>query len=110
MAQLIGLDPGRKRFLACGCCRTRWQYNRTQCPFCEINVNQLAVIAVAGESGLRIDHCESCKGYLKTFVGQDDEALFLSDWSSLHLDFLAADRGLKRLAASLYELEALAPA
>src|SRR5262249_61439033 len=29
MAQLIGVDPGRKRFLACGCCGTRWRYRRT---------------------------------------------------------------------------------
>jgi hypothetical protein len=29
----------------------------------------------------------------------------LSDWSSLHLDLIAHDRGLKRLAASLYEFE-----
>lgn len=32
-------------------------------------------------------------------------SLLLSDWSSLHLDVLAVDRGLKRLAASLYEFE-----
>jgi hypothetical protein len=29
----------------------------------------------------------------------------LSDWSSLHIDLIAHDRGLKRLAASLYEFE-----
>jgi hypothetical protein len=33
--------------------------------------------------------------------------VLLSDWSSLHLDLLAHDRGLQRLAASLYELEPL---
>ena len=58
-----------------------------------------------GERGLRIDHCESCGGYLKTYDGQGNESLLLSDWSSLHLDLIAHDRGLKRLAASLYEFE-----
>ena len=58
-----------------------------------------------GEGGLRIDHCESCGGYLKTYDGQGNETLLLSDWSSLHLDLIAHDRGLKRLAASLYEFE-----
>jgi FdhE protein len=105
MAQLLGTDPGRKRFLSCGCCRTRWQYGRTRCPFCEQDSHRLGVVAVAKEGGLRIDYCESCRGYLKTLEGQADEELLLSDWSSLHLDLVAHDRGLKRLAVSLYDLE-----
>ena len=105
MAQLTGGDPGRKRLLACGACGTRWQFVRTSCPFCDTDAQRLASLAIEGEPALRIDHCESCGGYLKTCVGQKDEALLLADWSSLHLDLLAHDRGLKRLAASLYELE-----
>jgi len=106
MAQLVGVDPGRKRLLACGCCGTRWQYRRTACPFCETDSQRLASVTIEGEPGLRIDHCESCGGYLKTYNGEGDETLWLSDWSSLHLDLIAHDRGLKRLAASLYEFEA----
>jgi FdhE protein len=105
MAQLVGVDPGRMRLLSCGCCGTRWQFKRTGCPFCETDSQRLASVAIEGEPGLRIDHCESCHGYLKTYDGQGDEALWLSDWSSLHLDLIAHDRGLKRLAASLYEFE-----
>jgi len=107
MAQLVGADPGRMRFLVCGCCGTRWQYSRTGCPFCESDAHRLASLAVEGEAGLRIDSCELCKGYLKTYDGGGDEAVLLADWTSLHLDVLALDRGLKRLAASLYDLEAL---
>jgi len=105
MAQLTGADPGRKRLLSCGCCGTRWQFKRTGCPFCETDSQRLASVTIEGEGGLRIDHCESCRGYLKTYDGQGQEALLLSDWSSLHLDLLAHDRGLKRLAGSLYEFE-----
>ena len=104
MAQLVGADPGRRRLLSCGRCGTRWQYKRTGCPFCEVDSQRLAAVAVEGEAGLRIDYCVSCSGYLKTYDGQGDEALLLSDWSSLHLDLIAHDRGLKRLAASLYDL------
>ena len=75
------------------------------CPFCETDSQRLASVTIEGEPGLRIDHCESCGGYLKTYDGQGDETLLLSDWSSLHLDLIAHDRGLKRLAASLYEFE-----
>ena len=105
MAQLVGADSGRVRLLSCGRCGTRWQFKRTGCPFCETDSQRLASVAIEGESGLRIDHCEFCGGYLKTYDGQGNETLLLSDWSSLHLDLIAHERGLKRLAASLYEFE-----
>jgi FdhE protein len=105
MAQLVGNDPGRLRLLACGCCHTRWRYRRTGCPFCENqDDHRLVVLAVEGEGGLRIDYCEACGGYLKTYNGEGSEDLLLRDWTSLHLDVVARDRGLKRLAASLYSL------
>ena len=105
MGQLVGIDPGRLRLLSCGCCGTRWRYRRTGCPFCQTeDDHRLAVIAVDGEGGLRIDYCESCGGYLKTYNGEGNETLLLADWTSLHLDIVACDRGLKRLAGSLYQL------
>jgi FdhE protein len=105
MAQLAGADPGRKRLLCCGGCRTRWQFKRTGCPFCASESAKLTSLTIASERGLRIDFCESCRGYLKTYDGEGDEALWLADWTSLHLDLLAQDRGLKKLASSLYEFE-----
>ena len=105
MGQLVGKDPGRLRMLSCGACRTQWQFRRTGCPFCDVqDKHRLSVVAVDGERGLRIDYCEACRGYLKTYDGQGSEDVLLADWTSLHLDVLAADRGLKRLAASLYDL------
>ncbi len=105
MAQLVSEELARQRLLSCGCCGTRWQFTRTRCPFCETDSQRLETMIVEGESGLRIDHCASCGGYIKTYDGLGNESLLLSDWSSLHLDLLASDRGLKRLAASLYEFE-----
>ncbi len=103
MGQLVGHDPGRLRLMACGCCRTRWRYRRTGCPFCENqNDHRLSVIALEGEPGLRIDYCEACAGYLKTATGEGSDEVLLADWTSLHLDLLARDRGLKRMAGSLY--------
>jgi len=104
MAQLVGTDPGRLRLLSCGCCGTRWRYRRTGCPYCETHDDdRLAVVTVEGQGGLRIDYCASCSGYLKTYEGEGSERLLLADWTSLHLDILARDRGLKRAAGSLYE-------
>ena len=105
MGQLVGKDPGRLRLLSCGCCGSRWRYRRTGCPFCErTDDHRLAVVGVEGESGLRIDYCDRCQGYLKTYDGEGSEPVLLADWTSLHLDVLARDRGLKRMAASLYEI------
>jgi FdhE protein len=105
MAQLVGTEPGRLRFLSCGCCRSRWRYRRTGCPFCQSeDDHRLAVVAVEGESGLRIDYCEGCRGYVKTYEGQGSESVLLADWTSLHLDVIARDRGLVRCAGSLYQL------
>jgi FdhE protein len=105
MAQLVGTDPGRLRFFSCGCCRSRWRYRRTGCPFCQSeDDHRLAVVAVEGEAGLRIDYCEACSGYVKTYEGQGSESVLLADWTSLHLDIIARDRGLNRCAGSLYQL------
>lgn len=105
MAQLAGRAEGRLRLLSCGGCGTRWRYRRTGCPFCEpVDDHRLAVLAVHGEGGLRIDYCDRCQGYLKTYDGQGSEDVLLADWTSLHLDVIARDRGLERRAASLYEV------
>jgi FdhE protein len=104
MAHLVGVDPGRRRYLSCGRCATEWRYGRTACPFCETASHRLASVGVDGEGGLRVDYCESCRGYLKTYSGQGDEAVLLADWTSLHLDLVATNRGLKRMATSLYDL------
>ena len=105
MAQLAGNDPGRLRLLSCGCCGTQWRFQRTGCPFCNNKDDRrLAVLSIEGEGGLRLDYCENCDGYLKTYSGIGNETLMMADWTSLHLDILASDRGLRRLATSLYEL------
>ena len=61
--------------------------------FCSCGCGMIAVVR-GGKllTGLRIDHCESCRGYLKTYDGQGNETLWLADWSSLHLDLIAHDR------------------
>ena len=109
MAQIAGAEPARHRLLSCGCCGTRWRYRRTQCPFCENDSHRLSGFKIEGEAGLRIDHCQACGGYLKTYEGQGQEALLLADWTTLHLDLLARQHGLKREATSLYDLESLLP-
>jgi FdhE protein len=105
MGQLLGVDPGRQRFLCCGCCATTWRYGRRRCPFCETESPTAASLAVDGEHGLRIDCCAACGAYLKTYGGHGSESVLLADWTSVHLDLAARDRGWRRAAVSLYDLE-----
>jgi len=105
VAQLVTVNEGRARYLCCGCCRTRWLYHRRGCAFCgEEDDRRLGSMSFERESGIRIDYCSNCGGYLKTCSGEGATSAMLSDWSSLHLDILASDHGLKRSAASLYEI------
>ncbi len=103
--QLGGPEDAPWRKLACGCCGTSWKFRRSGCPFCGNDaLDRLAALEIEGEPRLRIDSCESCQGYLKTYMGQGEERVFLADWTSLHLDVLARERGLKRVGRSLYDL------
>lgn len=105
MSQLVEGATGKQRFLACPCCRTRWRFRRIGCPHCENDVpDRIDVLEIEGDERLRIDACKECNGYVKTYVGEGEEPLFLADWTTLHLDLLARDRGLERKGASLYEI------
>ena len=97
--------PGANGCSRCGCCGTRWQYTRTGCPFCEGGLPAAVGRGRRGRGRAAHRLLRVLRGYLKTYDGQGNEALLLSDWTSLHLDLIARDRGLKRLAASLYEFE-----
>jgi FdhE protein len=105
MAQLRRTGKGRERYLSCGCCGTRWNYQRTGCPFCgNPDQDKLEILELEEEKDFRIDVCHSCNGYLKTYTREGDEDLLLADWSTLHLDVLARQQGLQRRSNSLYEL------
>lgn len=104
MAQLLTMNEGRARYLSCGCCRTRWLYHRRGCPFCgEEDDRRLGSMSFEREGGIRIDYCSNCGSYLKTCTGHAAGVL-LADWTSIHLDVLATDRGMKPPAALLYEI------
>jgi FdhE protein len=104
MAQLVTDGDVRQRLLACGCCGTRWRWRRVGCPHCaNEEAGRLGILDVDGEGApLRIDYCEACRGYVKTYAGAGGEAVFLADWTTLHLDAAAQARGLQRPGAARY--------
>lgn len=105
LGQLVEEEAGRRRLLACGRCHTRWPWKRLACPFCTTELpEKLAILEIEGEGGFRIDVCDNCKGYVKTYAAEGNESFLLADWTTLHLDVLARDRGYERKGASLYEI------
>jgi len=102
LAQVLHDSP---RMLACCYCRSTWHFRRIGCPFCENDdQDQLSVFTIEQEPLFRLDTCRECNGYLKTYLGDSDLELHLSDWSSLHLDVLAREHKLERKGASLFEI------
>jgi FdhE protein len=105
MAWLMPGDGVRERRLVCGCCGTRWSFQRIGCACCgSTDPAKLSILEAEGEGGLRLDLCDECRSYTKTFAGDGDPALLLADWTSLHLDVLACGRGYQRNGTSLYAL------
>jgi FdhE protein len=104
VARLSQGDVMRQRSLVCACCASEWRFRRIGCPHCGNDVSdRLSATEVEGED-LRIDSCEECRGYVKTYIGNDPRAAALADWTTLHLDLLAQERGYRRLGASLVEV------
>ena len=96
---------GAERTLVCGCCTTRWRDAPPGCPHCgNRDAGRRARLESKEKAGLRLDVCEACKGYLKVYTGEGEEAVFLADWPTLALDGLAVERGYVRRGASLWEL------
>jgi len=98
-------DAGKRRSLVCACCGTRWGARRVGCPHCGgQDCGTLAVLTSEEEAGLRLEVCDACQGYVKTWIGEDEDGVLLSDWATLHLDAAAAERGYQRAGGGLYRL------
>lgn len=105
VARLSPGDVMRQRSLICACCGSEWKFRRIGCPHCGNDVSdRLQILEIEGDEPLRIDACEECKGYVKTYAGNDPRHVALADWTTLHLDLVAQERGYTRLGASLVEL------
>jgi FdhE protein len=105
MTQLSGPEGNRRRLLACGACGDRWGWKRIGCPYCDNEDGKtIDLLMLDAEPDLGIQICQACKGYLKIYRGDGQEALYLLDWPTLHLDAIAKEQGAARKGASLYDL------
>ncbi|MDF2565989.1 MAG: formate dehydrogenase [Massilibacillus sp.] len=102
LAQLKKKNQGRERHLVCGNCHTTWHYKRIGCVCCgNEELNTLRLLESEVEPEMRIDVCDECQSYIKTYLNEGKEAIYLADWTTLHLDMVAEKEGLKRKGNSL---------
>ena len=98
-AELRGLE--RSRRLRCGRCASDWAMPVLQCPFCnELRHDRLrSLLSEGDEQTRRVDTCDTCKGYVKTFStlqAMPPRALATIDLATVELDMVAQERGYAR--------------
>jgi FdhE protein len=108
VAEMRGLD--RSRRLRCGRCHGDWELPVLRCPYCdELRHDRLhALVPEGDEHTRRVDVCESCKGYIKTFAtlqALPHRSLAMVDLATLELDVTAQDRGYTRPGRPGFPLE-----
>jgi len=94
-------DDG-KRILECYLCSTQWVFKRLRCPFCGNEDHKTLGYLFLDEDPCRIDKCDSCKRYIKTFderksVQDQPLSLLVQDVATLYLDIIATREGYQRL-------------
>jgi FdhE protein len=94
-------ENGQAMHLRCGQCGADWQSRRLRCIFCG-NEDHGTLSCFYREDQLermRVEVCDICRGYLKvitSFSPTPPEMLPVEDLATLHLDYVAQERGYDR--------------
>jgi FdhE protein len=95
---------GAARFLHCALCGGSWQAMRIVCPACgEADPAKLPSFQSDGHLGVRIEACETCKGYVKSLDLTLDARLVpeVDELLSLGMDLWAGEQGFMRIEPGL---------
>jgi formate dehydrogenase maturation protein FdhE len=92
---------GSPRSLVCGRCAGWWAFPRAMCTWCgEGDPRRLPSFVPDERRAVRIDGCETCSTYVKTFdlreAGGVDLVPLVDDVATVSLDLWANDQGLSR--------------
>jgi formate dehydrogenase accessory protein FdhE len=85
------------RLLQCSLCQTQWWFLRLKCAFCgNTDHEKLQYLYVEEDRGRRVDVCDSCGKYIKTFdervIGRE-VIPHIEEIASVRLDFIAKKEG-----------------
>ena len=92
---------GSPRSLVCGRCAGWWTFPRAVCTWCsEADPRHLPSFVPDERRAVRIDGCETCSSYVKTFdlreAGGAELVPLVDDVATVSLDLWAHDQGLAR--------------
>lgn len=95
-----------KRYLICHRCETRWRFARVMCPYCGNREHEnLGFFTVeGGPENLRVDFCDNCKGYIKTWDLRESENTHpeVEDLMTARYDLAAEGEGYRRGAPNIF--------
>lgn len=96
---------GSPRNLVCARCATWWSFPRATCPRCgQDNPRSVSGFLVPENRVVRVDCCETCHGYVKTFdlrqANARDVVPLVDDVATLSLDLWAQEHGFERASVS----------
>jgi len=98
------LMEGARRLLACSLCGGEWPFQRILCPACfEEDPHRLPSFQADRHPFVRIEACETCRRYVKSFdLSQDARPIpEVDDLLSLSLDLWARSEGFERIEPGL---------
>lgn len=99
-----GEMEGARRFLVCALCGEEWAFARLRCPACsEEDPYKLPSFRADTHAGVRIEVCETCRRYVKSFDLSEDARPIpeVDDLLSLSLDLWARAQGFERIEPGL---------
>jgi FdhE protein len=96
---------GSPRSLVCARCATWWSFPRAICALCgQDDPRSVSGFLVPEHRVVRVDCCETCHGYVKTFdlrqTGAVEVVPLVDDVATLSLDLWAQERGFERASLS----------
>lgn len=84
------------------------------CVYCgNQDLKKMKILEPEGEEAMRLDVCEECHAYLKTYQGckqinqaapdgpDECEEIYRHDWATLHLDLAGQEQGLVKRGSAL---------
>ncbi len=94
-------ENGQVMYLRCGQCGADWPFRRLRCIYCgnEDNGTLSCLYSEDQREKMRVEACDRCRGYLKvitSFSPTPPEMLPVEDIATLHLDYIAQERGYER--------------